>query len=83
MGNPRPKTARLAEKLLAARQRLGASQLEMAQQLGLPAHANYRISEYESGRREPHLAIILRYARAVNVSVECLIDDEMDLPSQG
>ena len=80
MGNPRPKTARLAEKLLAVRQRLDISQLKMAQCLELEGSAYHRISEYEKGRREPHLAILLRYARAANVSVECLIDDEMDLP---
>ena len=80
MGNPRPKPHRLAEKLLAIRKRLELSQLHLAQHLELPAHGDYRISEYETGRREPSLMLLLRYARAANVSVECLIDDEMDLP---
>jgi transcriptional regulator with XRE-family HTH domain len=50
----------------------------MAQRLEVAT--SYRISEYERGRREPHLAILLRYARAASISVECLIDDEIELP---
>ena len=50
----------------------------MAQRLEVAT--SHRVSEYERGRREPHLAILVRYARAANISVECLIDDEMDLP---
>jgi transcriptional regulator with XRE-family HTH domain len=38
------------------------------------------ISGYELGTREPPLAVLLQYARAVNVYVEALIDDELDLP---
>ena len=78
MGNPRPKTKRLAQKLLALRRHLKLTQVQLADELGVDQHGH--ISEFESGRREPHLAIILRYARAANVSVECLMDDRMDLP---
>jgi transcriptional regulator with XRE-family HTH domain len=39
-----------------------------------------RLSEWERERREPNLMMLLRYARAAGVSVEYLIDDEMDLP---
>lgn len=78
MGNPRPKPERLAEKLLAIRQKLGLSQSKLAHLVNVKPYQ--RISEYEIGRREPSLMALLRYARAANVSVECLIDDEMDLP---
>jgi transcriptional regulator with XRE-family HTH domain len=39
-----------------------------------------RISEYEIGRREPNLMLLLQYARAAGVTVESLIDDHLDLP---
>ncbi len=78
MGNPRPRPARLAGKLLAIRQSLGFSQVQMARIINVSTY--YRISEYETGRREPSLMVLLRYARTATVSVECVIDDEMDLP---
>jgi transcriptional regulator with XRE-family HTH domain len=40
------------------------------------------ISGYERGTREPPLIVLLHYARAANVSVEALIDDELDLPEK-
>ena len=41
-----------------------------------------RISAYERGVREPPLLVLLQYARAGNVLVEALIDDELDLPKR-
>jgi transcriptional regulator with XRE-family HTH domain len=38
------------------------------------------ISKYERGVREPALAVLLKYARAANVNVEVLMDDELELP---
>jgi DNA-binding XRE family transcriptional regulator len=38
------------------------------------------ISEYEHGKREPNLLLLLSYARLANVAVEALIDDGLDLP---
>jgi transcriptional regulator with XRE-family HTH domain len=77
----RPKPARLAEKLSAIREALQLSQNEMIARLGLSNELTQaRISAYERGVREPPLLVILRYARAVNVSVEALIDDELNLP---
>lgn len=78
MGNRRPRPARLAEKLLALRRKLNLSQPKLAQRLEVVTY--HRVSEYESGRRDPNLMVLLRYARAGNVSVECLIDDELELP---
>ncbi len=42
--------------------------------------AYHRISEYETGKREPPLLILLEYARAANVYVDTLIDDSVNLP---
>lgn len=80
----RPQPAFLATKLLQIRQRLGLSQSQMLKQLGetnTRIHAPH-ISEYESGKREPPLIVLLRYAQAANVPVEVLIDDEQELPKR-
>ena len=42
--------------------------------------AYHRVSEYESGRREPSLAVLLAYGRAAGVHLEFIIDDNLDLP---
>jgi transcriptional regulator with XRE-family HTH domain len=44
--------------------------------------SNTHISRYESGLREPPLAILLRYARAAGVNMEALVDDELNLPDK-
>lgn len=78
----RPTPVRLAEKLLQVRLRLGLSQSQMLRSLGdtgTKIHAPH-LSGYESGRREPPLMVLLQYARAANVPVEVLIDDEQELP---
>jgi transcriptional regulator with XRE-family HTH domain len=38
------------------------------------------ISDFERNKRVPSLDVVLQYARAANVSVEALIDDELSLP---
>ena len=80
---PREKPERLAEKLLAIRTLLGLSQSAMLKRLGAEEKMAYhRISEFESGKGEPSLLIILEYARAANVHMEVLVDDELDLPDR-
>jgi transcriptional regulator with XRE-family HTH domain len=79
----RPVPARLAEKLLLVRAGLRLSQNEMIHHLGLGDELTQaRVSAYERGAREPPLHVLLRYARAANVSVEALIDDKLDLPKK-
>ena len=81
MGSVRPRPERLAEKLLQVRLALGLSQTQMHKLLGVEHLIDYtKISTYELGKREPPLMILLEYARAANVYVEALIDDERDLP---
>ena len=80
---PREKPERLAEKLLQIRNALGLSQTEMLRRLGAEDRMAYhRISEFESGKGEPSLIILLQYARAAGVSTDFLIDDELDLPAR-
>jgi transcriptional regulator with XRE-family HTH domain len=77
----RPK--RLPEKLLKIRLGLGLSQNGMVRQLGLEdeIERDY-ISKYERGMLEPSLWVLLQYARAANVWVDVLIDNELDLPDK-
>ena len=79
----REKPERLAEKLLAIRNMLGLSQTEMLKRLGAEEKmAYYRISEFESGRGEPSLIVLLAYAQVAGLCVDVLIDDEMNLPTK-
>jgi transcriptional regulator with XRE-family HTH domain len=77
----RPKPARLAGKLRQIRISLGLSQNETLRHYGLDEELfKGSISGYELGTREPPLAVLLQYARAANLYVEALIDDDLDLP---
>jgi transcriptional regulator with XRE-family HTH domain len=79
----REKPARLADKLLRIREALELSQSEILSRLGLSDRLNRDdVSKYERGAREPSLPVLLRYARAVNISTDVLIDDELDLPAR-
>jgi transcriptional regulator with XRE-family HTH domain len=79
----REKPERLADKLLQIRLALGLSQTEILSRLRLAERLNRDdISKYERGVREPSLPVLLRYARAVNISTDVLIDDEIDLPAK-
>src|SRR5437868_11057409 len=77
----RPK--RLPEKLLEIRLGLGLSQSGMVRQLGLEdeIERDY-ISKYERGTLEPSLWVLLQYARAANIYVEVLIDNELNMPEK-
>jgi transcriptional regulator with XRE-family HTH domain len=78
---PRYKPQRLAGKLLQIRRSLGLSQSQLARLLGVGI-STPRISEYESGAREPSLITLLAYGYLVGISTDHLIDDSIDLPAQ-
>jgi len=79
----RPKPARLAEKLLGVRNALELSQGGILAALGI-AEEGYRnyISDFENGKREPPLPVLLKYAEIAGVCVDVLINDELDLPGK-
>lgn len=80
----RPKPARLATKLLHIRTELGLTQEQMLERLNYkksPLYAS-QISDFEQGKREPPLLVILQYARIAGFPMEALVDDEMDLPER-
>ncbi len=77
----RPK--RLAKKLRAIRSAFDLSQTEMLKLLGFEKQMLYnRISEYELGKNEPPLPILLRYAEVAGICVDVLINDKLDLPAK-
>src|ERR1044072_5522949 len=79
------KPENLGRKLRQIREALGLSQSEMSRHLAAEHSlqpARSRISEYESGARDPPLAILLAYGRVARVHVESLIDDEATLPDK-
>lgn len=88
MGSSRPQTAGLASKLYQIRDRLGLTQAQMAERLKsqrLPSHLKVypgNISRFEQGEREPTPLLLLAYARAAGITVEVLIDAELELPNK-
>lgn len=77
------KPKRLAAKLRKIRLALALSQNEMVQRMGLQGQLRREeISDFERGRRQPPLIVLLMYARAANVHVDDLIDDDVKLPSK-
>ena len=78
---PRYRPKDLGRKLLQIRNSLGLSQSEMLRRLGAEGSISVaRISQYESGVREPSLKILLAYGRVAQVHLETIIDDEEVLP---
>lgn len=77
----RPKPARLAEKLLTIRRKLGLSQNGLIRRLGLEDElAQDYISKYERGALEPPLFVLCKIADVANVTLDCLARDNLDLP---
>lgn len=80
---PRYKPERLAEKLKQIRDALGLSQSEMHSRLGVGDFIPFKkISDYELGKREPPLNVLLQYARVAGVHMEALVDDDLELPER-
>lgn len=75
----RVRPAKLANKLRHIRHELGLSQSELVRRMDERMHYG-RISEYELGKREPPLRVLLAYARVAGIHMEHLVDDNLDLP---
>ena len=80
----RPAPKRLGEKLLQIRTALELSQTGIVQSLGYEESPLYaaQISNFEQGKREPPLQLLLAYARLANIPLEVLADDKLDLPAE-
>ena len=83
MGHARRRPEQLAEKLKNIRNALGLSQTELHKSLGVEEDIPYtRISDYELGKNEPTLIVLLEYARVAGVHLEAIVDDRLDLPTK-
>jgi transcriptional regulator with XRE-family HTH domain len=81
--NPRVRPKRLAEKLRYIRASLDLTQEELLRKLNIEELATQsKISEFESGKREPSLLIVLQYSRLAGVHMEDIVDDNADLPAK-
>ena len=86
MAHPRRRPKLLPDKLLAIREFLNAGQADMASKLQFEilSHSRRqyeiepaRISEYEKGKREPNLFVLIAYARLAHVHMESVVDDDV------
>jgi len=79
----RPVPEGLAYKLYCIRKYLGLTQEQLIEQLQWKKtrlRTNH-ISEYENGKREPPMGVVLLYARLVRLPMDVLVDDYWELPS--
>lgn len=80
----RPAPKRLGEKLFAIRVALELSQTGIVERLDYRESPLYaaQISNFEQGKREPPLQLLLAYARLANIPLEILANDNLDLPDK-
>jgi transcriptional regulator with XRE-family HTH domain len=71
----------LANKLLKIREAMGLNQTEMGKVLGGRIRQN-SVSSWESGKREPDLLTLLKYAELANICADVLLRDELKLPDE-
>jgi len=74
---------RLAEKLKTIRLALHLSQVELIKKLDVEdelIQAHISAFERKRNNRVPSFEVLLKYARAVGISTDILIDDTLDLP---
>lgn len=74
----RRKPVMLAAKLRELRTSSGLSQAELCNKLNDPQYPLYEadISNFELGKREPSLIVLLGCGRLANVILDILVDDE-------
>lgn len=83
MGTKDLRPKRLAEKLKKIRIDLNLSQSELLEKLGFSDVVfQGNISQYELGRREPPLPVLLAYAQIANIYVDILINDDLEIPEK-
>jgi transcriptional regulator with XRE-family HTH domain len=75
------RSEKLPRKLHAIRDRLNLSAEALLKELGIAADFTAEdVFDWEAGKSEPPLVIILLYADLVNISTDVLIDDRRRLP---
>ena|SRR5689334_21920384 len=80
----RTQPKRLKDKLKAIRSQMGITQQEMVNLLRSYAPNEFvdsgYVSQFENGKREPTLLVLLAYSKLTRLSINVLVDDELDLP---
>jgi transcriptional regulator with XRE-family HTH domain len=88
MRSARLRSERLPEKLLKLRQYLNASQQDLTKRLNSEIKSltkthhplqRSQVSQYERGKREPDLCVVLAYSRLGQVPMELLADDRVSV----
>jgi len=63
---------------------MGVTQQQMVNRLAPYAPHEFidsgYISQFENGKREPTLPVLLAYSKLTGLSINVLVDDELDLP---
>jgi len=77
MRNPRHRSKLLPQKLALIREHSELTHHAMKERLQLSTPA--RVLEYENGKREPPMEIVLGYGRLGGVPMESIVDDEISL----
>jgi len=83
MGHHRPKTPRLGEKLREIRKRMGLTQNELVERLGLEVDFDQeRISKYERAVLEPPIYVLIAYSDLTRIPLDVLLRPEYDIPDK-
>ena len=77
----RSRPANLPAKLKQIREDLNLTQKQMIARLGF-SFCRTSLSAFERGKLEPPFDVLLAFARAANIYVEVLIDDQLELPAK-
>jgi transcriptional regulator with XRE-family HTH domain len=82
----RTQPRKLKSKLKTIRSQMGITQQEIVERLKKLAPREFidsgYISQFENGKREPTLPVLLAYARLAGISTDYLIDDKLKLPDR-
>jgi transcriptional regulator with XRE-family HTH domain len=80
----RTQPEKLKIKLKTIRVKMEVSQQKMVELLSYYAPNEVivpgYISDFEAGKREPSLIVLLAYSKLTGVSINVLVDDELELP---
>lgn len=71
------KVERFGEKLRFLRKQHGMTLKELAKQTNYATHSH--ISDMETGKKKPTLDFVMRLATIFNISLDRLLDDDLEL----